>query len=251
MIAKRRKHSREDAATRQAGSSGQVAGVEETERLPVILVASSAAFVFVFSQVAALVFTGNARGFDEWLLLAFRVPGNTATPIGPAWLVDTARDFTALGSTGVVVFIVVLAALFLILTRKFSTAAYVIAAAALGTLLNNLLKVGFARPRPDIVAHSVEVQTASFPSGHSMMSAVVYLTLGMLLARSQADRRVKIFVITVSGLLTLLIGVSRVYLGVHWPTDVLAGWALGAGWALLCWLLMLRLQNRSQLESDR
>lgn len=226
------------------------AAVETAEKLPVVLIGVSAAFVFVFSQVAALVFTGNARGFDEWLLLAFRVPGDTTTPIGPAWLTEAARDFTGLGSTGVVVLTVVLTAIFLILTRKFSTAAYVIAAAALGTLLNNLLKVGFARPRPDIVAHSVEVHTASFPSGHSMMSAVVYLTLGMLLARSQADRRVKTFVVAVSVLLTLLIGTSRVYLGVHWPTDVLAGWALGAGWALLCWLLMLRMQRESQLERD-
>lgn len=250
-MAERQKHSGRDLETGQADTSGQAAAVENAEKLPVILIGFSAAFVFVFAQVAALVFTGNARNFDEWLLLAFRMPEDTATPIGPPWLVDTARDFTALGSTGVVVLTVILTAMFLMLTRKFSTAAYVIAAAALGTLLNNLLKIGFARPRPDIVAHSVEVHTASFPSGHSMMSAVVYLTLGILLARSQADRRVKVFVLVVSVLLTLLIGISRVYLGVHWPTDVLAGWTLGAGWALLCWLLMLWLQNRSQLETDR
>lgn len=248
-MAKHQKHGGQESGA--GDMSGRAAAVEKAEKLPVILIGSSAALVFVFAQVAALVLTGNTRNFDEWLLLAFRMPGDTATLIGPRWLVDAARDFTALGSTGVVVLTVILSAMFLMLTRKFPTAAYVIAAATLGTLLNNLLKIGFARPRPDIVAHSVEVHTASFPSGHSMMSAVVYLTLGMLLARSQADRRVKIFLLAVSVLLTLLIGISRVYLGVHWPTDVLAGWTLGAGWALLCWLLMLRMQNRSQLEADR
>lgn len=251
MARRQKSKGRKVKAARHASTSAQVAAVEQSEKLPVVLIASIAAFVFVFSQVAALVFTGNARGFDEWLMLAFRAPGNSALPIGPGWLVDTARDFTALGSTGVVVFIVTMAVLFLIVTRKYFTAAYVVAAAVLGALLNNLLKVGFARPRPDIVAHSVEVHTASFPSGHSMMSAVVYLTLGMLLARSQAEPRVKVFMISISVLLTLLIGISRVYLGVHWPTDVLAGWTLGAGWALLCWLLMLRLQDRHQVEADR
>lgn len=249
MARRQKSRGRKVTAPRHAG--GNVAAVERSEKLPIFLIASMAALVFVFSQVAALVFTGNARGFDEWILLAFRVPGDSAVAIGPAWLLDTVRDFTALGSTGVVVFVVIIAALFLVMTHKYFAAAYLVAAAVLGTLLNNLLKLGFARPRPDIVAQSVDVHTASFPSGHSMMSAVVYLTLGMLLARSQAEPRVKVFVIAVSVLLTLLIGVSRVYLGVHWPTDVLAGWTLGAGWALLCWLLMLRLQGMGQVERDR
>ena len=229
----------------------RLAAVRQIEKLPMFFLASLAASIFAFAQVVALVFTGSSRSFDEWLLRAMRVSGDGGAPIGPAWLEGTVRDFTALGSTGVVILIVVITALFLIITRKGQSALYVVLAVVGGTLLNNLLKIGFGRPRPDIVVHGTEVHTLSFPSGHSMMSAVVYLTLGMLLARSQPDPRVKIFIFSVCVLLTLLIGLSRIYLGVHWPTDVLAGWTLGAGWALLCWMVMLWLQGKGQVESDR
>jgi undecaprenyl-diphosphatase len=94
------------------------------------------------------------------------------------------------------------------------------------------------------------VYSASFPSGHSMMAAIVYLTLGAMLLRTQADRRVKAYCLAVAVLLTLLVGTSRVYLGVHWPTDVLAGWALGAAWAMMCWLIMLWLQDRGAVEKS-
>lgn len=234
-----------------AGLVDRVAGVGQSEKLPIFLLAAFAASLFAFTQIAAVVLTGNARTFDEWLLRALRVPGNDAVPIGPAWLQETMRDFTALGSTGVVTLIVIVAVLFLIMTHKRHAAFFVTFAVIGGTVLNNVLKIGFARPRPDIVAHSTEVFTTSFPSGHSMMSAIVYLTLGSLLARSQQDPQVKIFIFSVCVLLTLLIGFSRVYLGVHWPTDVLAGWTVGAGWALLSWILMLWLQGRGQVESDR
>ncbi|CFX31959.1 Phosphoesterase PA-phosphatase related [Candidatus Filomicrobium marinum] len=229
----------------------RLASVRQIEKLPMFFLASLAVLTFVFVQIAALVFSGNSRNFDEWLLRAMRAPGDNGGPIGPAWLEGTVRDFTALGSTGVVVLIVVISALFLLITRKGHSALYVVLAVVGGTLLNNLLKIGFGRPRPDIITHGTEVHTLSFPSGHSMMSAVVYLTLGMLLARSQPDPRVKIFIFSVCVLLTLMIGLSRIYLGVHWPTDVLAGWTLGAGWALLCWMLMLWLQGQGQVESDR
>jgi undecaprenyl-diphosphatase len=119
-----------------------------------------------------------------------------------------------------------------------------------GVLISQTMKWAFARPRPDLVPHGAEVFTASFPSGHSMMSAVVYLTLGALLARTQADPAVKTYVLVMAVVLTVLVGASRVYLGVHWPTDVLAGWALGGVWALICLLVMLWLQSRGQVEYD-
>ena len=112
------------------------------------------------------------------------------------------------------------------------------------------MKWVFSRPRPDLVPHGAEVYTASFPSGHSMMSAVVYLTLGALLARTQSDRSVKTYVLAMAVVLTVLVGTSRVYLGVHWPTDVLAGWALGGAWALVCWSAMTWLQSRGQVEAE-
>jgi undecaprenyl-diphosphatase len=98
-------------------------------------------------------------------------------------------------------------------------------------------KLGFARPRPELVPHGAEVYTHSFPSGHAMLSAVIYLTLGVMLASAQEDRRIKFYVLSLAVLLTVLVGMSRVYLGVHWPSDVLAGWALGASFACLGWLL--------------
>ncbi len=119
-----------------------------------------------------------------------------------------------------------------------------------GVIVSQGAKLAFARPRPELVPHGAEVYTASFPSGHAMMAAVVYLTLGALLARTQSGRNVKTYVLAVALTLTLLVGASRVYLGVHWPTDVLAGWALGATWALACWLVMLWLQARGEVEAE-
>ena len=139
---------------------------------------------------------------------------------------------------------------FLAMTRKGYAALFVLASVIGGVLISQTMKWAYARPRPELVPHGAEVYTASFPSGHSMMAAVVYLTLGALLARTQADRAVKIYILAVAIIVTVLVGVSRVYLGVHWPTDVLAGWSLGAAWALTCWLVMTWLQSRGQVEGE-
>jgi undecaprenyl-diphosphatase len=106
-------------------------------------------------------------------------------------------------------------------------------------LLSNLLKDLFHRARPALVPHESYVFNSSFPSGHSMLSAVAYLTMGALLARAQTRRRLRAYLLLTAGLLTFLVGVSRVYLGVHWPTDVLAGWTAGVTWAI-CWFLIAR-----------
>jgi undecaprenyl-diphosphatase len=150
----------------------------------------------------------------------------------------------------VLTFVTLAVAGFLILQRKAHAALFVALAVGGGMLLSTLLKMGFDRPRPDLVPHGAVVYSASFPSGHSMMAAVAYLTLGALLARVQPRRRLKLYLLGLAILLTVAVGVSRVYLGVHWPTDVLAGWALGAAWALLCWAGALWLQRRGQVESE-
>jgi undecaprenyl-diphosphatase len=225
----------------------RVARIEPMTLAAVIL---GAALLLGFAKIANLVGRDSKPAFDEWLIVALRTPGDLADPIGPAWLEEMMRDFTALGSTGVLTVVVLAIAGFLGMTRKGHAALLVLASVAGGVLISQTMKWAYARPRPDLVPHGAEVFTASFPSGHSMMSAVVYLTLGALLARTQADRAVKAYILAIAVLLTVLVGASRVYLGVHWPTDVLAGWALGGLWALVCLMVMLWLQSRGQVEDD-
>lgn len=201
-----------------------------------------------FALIADETFEGETRGFDESILLALREPGDTSNPIGPAWLEHALADITALGGYVILGMLVIGVAIYLLAAGKRGTALLVVGAVGSGTLLSETLKLGFARPRPDLVAHLAEVQSASFPSGHAMISAITYLTLGVLLTRAHKQRRTKIIIMSYAIALTLTIGASRVYLGVHWPTDVLAGWALGAAWAALWWLLAWQLQRMGQVE---
>ena len=227
-----------------------IARVADIERTVLITVILGAAALFAFAKIANEVGQGETRAFDEWLLLSLRTPGDPAVPIGPKRMQELMRDITALGSTGVLTIMMLSVIGFLAMTRKGHAAILVLVSVVGGTLLSQTMKFAFARPRPELVPHGAEVYTASFPSGHSMMSAVVYLTLGALLARTQPDRGVKVYIMTIAVVLPALVGISRVYLGVHWPTDVLAGWSLGGVWALLCWLVIVWLQRRGDVESE-
>jgi undecaprenyl-diphosphatase len=220
------------------------------DRWLAVAFALAAGLLFGFVRLASEVIEGETRGFDETVMLALRTPGDISQPIGPAWVHEMVRDFTALGSTGVLAIVTAGVVGFLFFSRKSHTALFVLLAVIGGVALGNLLKIGFSRPRPELVPHSVEVFTNSFPSGHAMMSAVVYLTMGNLLARTQKRMSIKIFLLASATFLTVLVGVSRVYLGVHWPSDVLAGWSLGACWALLCWFVMVYLQQRGKVEPE-
>lgn len=204
------------------------------EIVPLAVFFAVALLLLGFSEIVDEVSEGEARWFDEGLLYALRT-ADSADPIGPRWFEETVVEITALGGFGVLALVTLLAAGFLLLQKKWLHAIMLLVATLGGTAISEGLKVGFSRPRPDLVAHSVDVTSMSFPSGHAMLSAVTYLTLGALLARTQTQRRSRGYIIGAAVLLTLLIGMSRVYLGVHWPTDVLAGWCLGAAWALLCW----------------
>lgn len=192
--------------------------------------------LLAFAELAGGVITGETHAFDEAVLLALRDPVDTANPIGPRWIEAAVRDVTSLGSA-VLLTAATLATLgYLLLAGKRATAALVAIAIVGGTVLSWLLKSGFQRPRPDLVAHLVEVSSPSFPSGHAMLSTITWLTLGVLLATVQPTRRLKAYVLGIAISVALSVGVSRVYLGVHWPTDVLAGWCIGTAWALACWL---------------
>lgn len=221
------------------------------EVAPLVGFFACAGLAYGFIGIADEVSEGETRNFDERVLLALRDPSDLKQPIGPGWLESAMVDLTSFGGVPALTLITILAVLYLLVSRRFFTAAIVTAAVAGGAVLTTVLKLGFARPRPDLVDHLVSVQSMSFPSGHAMASAVTYLTLGALLARTEKRRAVRGYIFAVAGFLTLLIGISRVYLGVHYPTDVLAGWTLGAAWALLCWLVARWLRPKDNVTEER
>ena len=196
----------------------------------------AAAGLWGFAAIVDEVLEGDVHEFDQTIMLALRSPLDTADPIGPPALEMAMRDITALGGFTVITLIGMIVVGYLVILRRWPSVILVLVSLIGGTILNTVLKNAFARPRPDLVAHLVDVHTASMPSGHAMISAVTYLTIGALLARVQPSRALKVYTVLVSVTLVLVIGLSRVYLGVHWPTDVLSGWCLGAAWAMTCWL---------------
>jgi undecaprenyl-diphosphatase len=206
---------------------------------------------FVVLNLAGEVLEGDTQYFDERILASLRKADDPSTPIGPRWLEIAAQDVTALGSATVLGLTVVIVVGFLLLQGLIRNAGFVLVASLGGWLLNDVLKAIFARPRPSIVPHLREVFTLSFPSGHALTSAVVFLTLGALLMHVAERRIVKFYCLAVAVFATALIGSTRVYLGVHYPTDVLAGWMFGTSWALLCWLLARVLDRRAGLREER
>jgi undecaprenyl-diphosphatase len=204
-----------------------------------------------FAGLVDEVFEGDMHAFDKKILLALRHATDLANPAGPKWLEDALADITSLGSTTVLTLITLCVMVYLLIDKKRAAALFVFFAVGGGTLLMNLLKLGFQRPRPDLVPHLAQVYDYSFPSGHTTMATITYLTLGALLARVEKQTRIKVFVMGVAVVLALLVGFSRVYLGVHWPTDVMAGWSLGAAWAMLCWLAARWLQHHGRMENEK
>ena len=215
--------------------------------LAVLLIAAA---LWAFAALANAVMEGRTHALDEAVLLAMRAPADPADPWGPPWFEMFMRDCTALGNAGVLTVLTLVVCGFLLLQGKTRVTLLIVIVVAGSMLLNTLLKRGFDRPRPALVPHYVRYDSASFPSGHALLGAVVYLTLGTLLARVQPQRRLKVYVLGVAMLLTALVGCSRVYLGVHWPTDVLAGWVVGAAWALGIWGIAFWLQQRGEIEQD-
>ncbi|MGQ0636710.1 MAG: phosphatase PAP2 family protein [Planctomycetaceae bacterium] len=204
--------------------------------------------VWVFLGLVHLVATGQTQDLDRWLMQSLRNADNQASPLGPRWVEEVGRDFSALGGFAVLTLIVVTAAGYLVIVQKRHAALLVVVASLGGLVVMQMLKTLIDRPRPEIVPHLARVTTASFPSGHAMLSAVVYLTLGALLARFVPQRRLKTYLLAVALFLTFLVGASRVFLGVHYPSDVLAGWTAGLVWAVLCWLATRFLQRRGAVE---
>ena len=173
-------------------------------------------------------------------------PGSMADPWGPGWLEEAAMDLTALGGIAVLGLFALVVTGFLILQRKRLSALLLVLGLAGGVGLSEGLKAVFGRERPPEALRAVETMSASFPSGHSLLSAVFYLSIGVMLTRAFPQRRFKAYVIGVAVLLTLIVGLTRVYLAAHWATDVLAGWSVGAAWAMALWLVAYGIQRRQQ-----
>lgn len=219
------------------------------EELGALLVAlATVAGMWGFVALAGRVLAGDTQSFDEWALSALRDPEDPGRPRGPAWLAKAAVDLTALGGYTVVTAIVVAVVGYLVLSRHYRTTIMVLAAAVGGGAFNHLLKAVFDRARPEVVPHLTEVGSPSFPSGHAMLSSAVYLALAVVLARILDRRWEKAYVVATALVTTGIVGFTRVYLGVHYPSDVLGGWLAGIAWALACGvvieLLYLRLAGR-------
>lgn len=204
--------------------------------------------LWAFAEIVDEVEDGETHDFDRAVLLFFRQPGDLSRTIGPDWLEFVARDITALGGTAVLVLITVAAIGFMCLTRKWGAALFTFVSIVGGTLISTAFKEIVGRSRPDVVPHLVEVSSASFPSGHSMLSMTTYLTLGALLAEVQGKPRFKVYILAWALAIAVMVGWSRMFLGVHWPTDVLGGWCLGSAWALLCGSVAYWLQRRGVIE---
>jgi len=229
--------------TRRLAARARDFAVKEIAAVAALLIA--AVGLLAFMNIAEEVVEGEAQAMDLRILQALREPGQPSEAIGPDWLHEAATDVTALGSvTDLVIIVLVVAGLFAAL-RRFREAGVLIAAPLTALMANMMLKEVFGRDRPDLAYRAVEVVNPSFPSGHAMLSAVVYLTLGVLIVRFTDRRSVKVYALTAAIVITVLVGLSRVYLGVHWPSDVLAGWCVGATWALLWWLLVWLIERKT------
>jgi undecaprenyl-diphosphatase len=207
--------------------------------------------LLVFLKLASEVSGGNTLDFDTRIVRAFRHADDPSKLIGPYWIESTLVDLTALGGPTVLGLVVLAVIGFLLLQARYRSALMILLTAASGEVLNSAMKSLFMRPRPEIVPHLRVAYETSFPSGHAMNSAIIYLTLGAMLMRLVQGRLTKIYCLTLAVMLTLLIGVSRVYLGVHYPTDVLAGWTVGLAWASVCWLVEQHFDVQAGIREER
>lgn len=213
----------------------------ESKALVLLLAAAGAAWGFL--AIGGEMREGETLALDRAILLAFRTPGDPAQPLGSKSFGEAMRDITALGGFTVLTLVTMVAVIAFLIHRKTKHAVILAATALVGQFGSEVLKGLYGRPRPDLAPHGSYVYSASFPSGHSMLSATIYLTLAMLIASLEARRATKVLVFATATALMIAIGVSRIYLAVHWPSDVLAGWCAGAGLALVAWAVLLRVEG--------
>ncbi|HTI67149.1 MAG TPA: phosphatase PAP2 family protein [Caulobacteraceae bacterium] len=214
-----------DITTTASGWFALVRGLGARLLLTAVAVGSG---LFAFADLTGEVREGETSAFDRTVLLAFRRAGDLGVPVGPHWMQETARDVTALGGFTVLTVVTVLATALLLMHGRRLQAAIFAGTVVASQLLVDGLKLLLARARPDLVPHHDLVYSNSFPSGHAMLTPVVFLTLAAIVSAGEPRRSVRTLLVGAAAALVLAVGVSRVYLGVHWPTDVAAGWLLGA-----------------------
>ncbi len=201
--------------------------------------------LWAFIELADEVTEGDTQSFDEALVMSMRVADDPTDAIGPSWLEQAATDITALGGLAVVFLVTIFVVLWCLINRYRGNAVYLAVSVSSGVAVAMVLKALYDRPRPQLVRHMTITHTQSFPSGHAMTAAIVYLTLAVLVMQVTPRRSARLLLLTLAIMLTVLIGVSRVYLGVHYPTDVLAGWALGLVWAAGSYLIAHQIWKRT------
>lgn len=216
-----------------------------------ILGLAACALLWIFLVLAGEIAEGETQAFDVMILKALRSRDDPSKPIGPVWLEGSLLDLTAIGGSTVLGLVIFSVVGFLLLQARYRTALFVAITSASGEVVSAVMKQAFNRPRPTVVPHLRDVYTTSFPSGHAMESAIVYLTLGAILMRVTESRLTKMYCLGMAVLLTLLVGISRVYLGVHYPTDVIGGWMIGFVWASVCWLAAQRFETRAGITAER
>lgn len=205
-----------------------------------ILVTALLVFIYVAKEVAS----GDTQKIDKLVLEYLRDNAEMKLPIGPTWFTAAMTDITALGGATIILMITAAVSLYLMIQKKYEYMWLILIATVGGALISFGLKELFARERPPLIFHLLTVKSMSFPSGHAMMSSVVYLTQGALLAKVQPNKNLRVCILLIVIFLVFLIGISRVYLGFHYPSDVLAGWSVGFAWASLCWLVVIYLQRK-------
>ena len=204
--------------------------------------------IMTFVEVADDMTEADGMAFDQ-AVLHWMQPA-AGDPRGPWWLKEAAADLTSLGGISVLGLFALIAFAFLLIQRKHLSALLLVVGLAGGVALSEGLKALFERARPPAAFQAVETLNASFPSGHALLSTVFYLTLGVMLTRAFPKRRLKAFVLGAAIVIALLIGLTRVYLGAHWASDVMAGWCAGAAWAMALWLVAYAVQRRQATQVD-
>lgn len=217
---------------------------------PILICFLALSAAFGFLELTSEMWEGELLVFDRFILQSLRQSTDSSLLIGPKWLLPVIHDLSALGGVTVLTIVTALVSGYMMLQHRLRLVAFFLSSVVGGTAVMVFLKYVIARPRPDIVPMLSDVTDPSYPSGHSMLSAIVYLTLGALLARSTSNNILKLYFLLASAALTFMVGCSRVYLGVHYPTDVIAGWAAGFSWSALTYFAASILQRRKVVEQE-